>query len=57
MARIHGWRNDMDTSLASPHMLASQLSGTMDQSTDGRCVFQGAWEKMIQPGGAVKDGK
>lgn len=29
----------------------------MDQSTDERCVFQGAWEKMIQPGGAVKDGE
>jgi hypothetical protein len=45
------------TSLASSHMLASQLRGTMDQSTDERCVFQGAWEKMIQPGGAVKDGE
>ncbi len=39
------------TSLASPHMLASQLRGTMDQSTDERCVFQGAWEKMIHSTG------
>ncbi len=27
------------TSLASSHMLASQLRGTMDQSTDGEMCF------------------